>query len=42
MFPIPKPTPVRAIVARPAPIYFAASASIIFFLLKQEQPMFDV
>ena len=33
IFPIPIPTPANAITARPAPINFAASASIILFLL---------
>src|SRR5262245_17188440 len=32
MFPMPTPTPARAMVARPAPISFAASASMIGIL----------
>ena len=30
IFPIPTPTPAKAITAKPAPINFAASISILF------------
>jgi hypothetical protein len=32
MLPIPTPTPARAITAKPAPIIFAASTSIVIVL----------
>jgi hypothetical protein len=33
MFPMPTPAPMSALQARPAPIIFAASTSMVFFSL---------